>query len=360
MEISGLSVRGYRNIENMEICPSGGINIIYGDNAQGKTNLLEGIWLFTGCKSFRGTKDAELVGFNRSFARVDMGFRAFGRENDATIVIETNRSARLNGVQLTSAARLMGEFLAVVFSPSNLSLVKEGPSERRRFLDTALCQLSRRYAAAISEYNRVLLQRNSLLKDIPRHSELIDTLDVWDAALAAASVVILEERVKYVDKLKGIAREIYGGLSSSKEELNVYYKRRLPEGMRAGCEPEALLKSCRKDDILNGGTNYGIHRDDLGIDIDGRPAREFGSQGQQRSGALSLKLSEARIVRDVTGEQPIALLDDVMSELDLSRQDYILNHIKDWQVFITCCDPSAKLKAHSGNVFEIKKGTVIA
>ncbi|MDR1629072.1 MAG: AAA family ATPase, partial [Oscillospiraceae bacterium] len=168
MKVNKLTLQGYRNIENIEIVPSDGINVVHGDNAQGKTNLLEGIWLFTGCKSFRGTKDTELVGFGQSFARLDMDFNAFGRDQNASIVIEMNRRASLNGVGLQSPARLMGEFLAVVFSPAHLSLVQAGPSERRKFIDTALGQLSRRYARALTEYNKVLLQRNYLLKDIPR------------------------------------------------------------------------------------------------------------------------------------------------------------------------------------------------
>lgn len=359
MKIKKLSLKGYRNIKNMEIFPSEGINIIYGDNAQGKTNLLEGIWLFTGCKSFRGTKDTELVGFNQSFARLDMDFNAFDRDQNASIVIESNRRASLNGVQLSSAARMMGEFLAVVFSPAHLSLVQAGPSQRRRFLDTALSQVSRRYAAALTEYNKVLLQRNYLLKDIPRHSELLDTLDIWDFQLAGAAKVILEERISYTDKIKQIAKEIYGGLSSSTEEMSMSYQRKVPEGLPADSEPSLLLKQTRREDILSGSTNYGIHRDDLQIEINALSAREFGSQGQQRSSALALKLAEARIVKDFTGEQPIALLDDVMSELDPSRQDYILNHIQGWQVFITCCDPSAKLRMYKGSSFEVQKGNVV-
>ena len=359
MYIKNLRLQGYRNIDNIDINPSRGINVICGDNAQGKTNLLEGIWLFTGCRSFRGTRDCELVGFDKGFARAEMCFYSGGREQSAGIVIETCRQAKLNGVSLTSASRLMGEFLAVIFSPAHLSLIQDGPSERRKFLDMALCQTDRRYAKALSEYNRVLLQRNSLLKDIPGHSELLDTLDVWDEALAKAGAFILEERIKYAEKLKDIAGGIYSGLSSSKEELSLYYKRKLPEGLPQSSEPAETLKKSRREDILNGGTSYGIHRDDLTVNIDGISAREFGSQGQQRSGALALKLSEARIIKDITGEEPVVLLDDVMSELDASRQDYILNHIKGRQVFITCCDPPAGKRINEGNVYEIKKGSLV-
>jgi DNA replication and repair protein RecF len=171
--------------------------------------------------------------------------------------------------------------------------------------------------------------------------------------------VILEERLRYTDKLKEIAKEIYAGLSGSSEKMSLSYKRKLPEEMPLDAAPKALLKHARRDDILNGSTNYGIHRDDIVIEIDGKSAREFGSQGQQRSCALALKLAEARIVREFTKEQPIALLDDVMSELDPGRQDYILNHIDGWQVFITCCDPSAKLRMFHGCTFEISRGTVL-
>lgn len=359
MIIKRLVAKGYRNIDNIEISPDEGMNIIFGENAQGKTNLLESIWLFTGCKSFRGTKDSELVAFTEGFAKIEMDFFAKGRDQKARIIIENQRSAVLNGVSLPSPSKLMGEFRAVVFSPSHLSLVKDGPSERRRFLDTALCQLSPSYAGALRSYNHILAQRNSLLKDIQFHSGLLDTLEIWDKKLAERAVVITDKRKKYLEMLNGVSKEIYNGLSHGKEEMDISYNESDVENNNQGLNFTEILKKQRKCDILTGTTSAGPHRDDISISVDSLKARQFGSQGQQRSCALALKLSEAKIIKDVTGEQPVMLLDDVMSELDITRQDYILNHIKGWQVFITCCEPSAILKMFSGKAFEIKKGETV-
>ncbi len=358
MTVTALSISDYRNIEKLELKPSPGVNIIYGNNAQGKTNLLESIWLFTGCRSFRGTKDSQLIRFGSAFSSLKLDFFASGREQTAEIIIENQRRAKLNGVLQSSPSKLCGEFTAVIFSPAHLSLVEDGPSERRKFLDTALCQLSIKYAKALSEYNRILLQRNSLLKDIYKHRELLDTLEIWDLTLSEAAAVILQHRLKYHDKLKSIISEIYSGISSSKEDITLTYRRKIPEGLSVECSLAEILRAARKEDIASGSTNYGIHRDDLGIEINGMAARDFGSQGQKRSAALALKLAEAKIIKDATNEQPVALLDDVMSELDENRQDYILNHIKGWQVFITCCDMNTRLRMCEGESFHISEGRI--
>lgn len=362
MYVKQIEVKNFRNIQNINIEPCEGVNIIYGKNAQGKTNLLEGMWLFTGCRSFRSSKDNELINFNSTKANLYMDFNAFERDQSASLEISEGRKFILNGVKLKSASHIMGEFLAVVFSPEHLSLVKEGPYERRRFLDIAISQLKPKYGITLSQYNKAVAQRNVLLKDVQFHSELYDTLDIWEERIAFFASEIIRQRIGYINKLSSFTDEIYSGLSSGKERLKVEYsqqtvvygddKQELYENMKN------QLYQSRKNDIITGFTSVGPHRDDLSIKIDGLQARSFGSQGQQRSAALSLKLGEAAVIRNFSGEQPIALLDDVMSELDTSRQNYILNHIRDWQVFITCCDPSAVQNLKFGKSFEIENGKV--
>lgn len=358
MKVTRLSAAHYRNLSEIEIFPQEGVNLIYGENAQGKTNLLESIWMFTGCRSFRGAKDAELISLEGEAARLDMDFFACGREQNAALRLNEKRYAVLNGVTLPSAARLMGEFRAVVFSPVHLSLVKDGPAQRRRFLDLALSQLKPRYASLLNQYNRALSQRNVLLKDIPYHAELLDTLDIWDEKLSALGAQIVYQRRSYVERMRESAAAFYHGLSQGRETLQLFYASSL-EGSttdQLSLELRKKLEKTRHEDLKTGNTTIGPHRDDLEIQVDQRSARIYGSQGQQRSCALSMKLSEAVLIHNITGEQPVALLDDVMSELDAGRQDYILNHIEGWQVFITCCEPSSLLRLCAGKTFSLRGG----
>lgn len=358
MKVTRLSASHYRNLNEIEIFPQEGVNIIYGENAQGKTNLLESIWMFTGCRSFRGAKDAELISLQDKAARLDMDFYACGRDQNASLLLDEKRHAVLNGVQLSSATRLMGEFRAVVFSPVHLSLVKEGPAQRRRFLDLALSQLKPRYASVLSQYNRALAQRNILLKDIPYHAELMDTLEIWDDKLSMLGAQIIYQRRCYVERMQESAASFYHGLSRGREVLHLAYVSSMEGQTTAQLSQELRekLARARREDLKNGRTSIGPHRDDLEILVDQMSARIYGSQGQQRSCALSMKLSEAVLIREITGEQPVALLDDVMSELDAGRQDYILNHIEGWQVFITCCEPSSLLRLCAGKTFSLRSG----
>lgn len=363
MTVNKLEVVSFRNIKEEIIEPCEGVNIIYGDNAQGKTNMLESIWLFTGCRSFRVAKDSELINFNHAKAKLSLDFFGYDREQNLFLEIEKGRKFMLNGVKQGSASKIMGEFLSVVFSPVHLSLVKEGPYERRKFLDIAISQLKPKYAVTLSQFNKALTQRNILLKDIAFHSELYDTLDVWEERIAFYASEIIRQRIGYINKLSQFASEIYSGISSGKEKLEISYAEQCTSGGENRQEIYESLKSLlfasRKTDIITGSTSVGPHRDDLSIKIDGLTARNYGSQGQQRSAALALKLGEAAVIKDFSGQQPVALLDDVMSELDVSRQNYILNHIKDWQVFITCCDPNSVNNLKYGKAFEMQNGKII-
>ena len=362
MTVNSVKIKNFRNIADLSFTADNGVNVIYGENAQGKTNILESIWLFTGCKSFRGAKDNELIKFGEDFSKINLEFSDNLREKKSEIIIaDKKKNASLNGVSLRSTAELIGSFYAVIFSPVHLSLIKDGPSARRKFLDTALCQLKPSYAEHLAGYKRALVQRNALLKDLHLNSELYDMLDTWDDQLARYSSCVIKERLQYIDLLSDYSKNIYSGISENKEEFSVFYSKKISKDYSVKdiyLSEIENLKNFRKEDIFSK-TTVGPHRDDLEILINNVSARSFGSQGQQRSCALALKLGESEIIKKVTGETPVALLDDVMSELDEKRQDYVLNHINDRQVFLTCCDPSQVLRLCGGRSFLIKGGEII-
>lgn len=363
MTVNSVKIKNFRNIADLSFTADNGVNVIYGENAQGKTNILESLWLFTGCKSFRGAKDNELIKFGEDFAKINLDFSDNSREKKAEIIIaDKKKNASLNGVSLRSTAELIGSFYAVIFSPIHLSLIKDGPSARRKFLDTALCQLKPSYAEHLAGYKRALVQRNALLKDLHLNSELYDMLDTWDDQLARYSACVIKERLQYIDLLSEYSKSIYSGISENKESFSVFYSKNISKDISIKdiyLSEIENLKNSRKEDIFSKTTTVGPHRDDLEILINNVSARSFGSQGQQRSCALALKLGESEIIKKVTGETPVALLDDVMSELDEKRQDYVLNHINDRQVFLTCCDPSQVLRLCGGKSFLIKGGEII-
>ncbi len=353
MIVKKLSVKNFRNLKNIEITPDEKMNVICGPNAQGKTNLLEAIWLFTGAKSFRGAKEKEFISFGEEFAETRLEFVKNGVLEEAEIKIDERKHATLNGNNLKTAGALAGNFCAIVFSPQDISLVKEGPSVRRKFLDTAIFQIYPKYVDIMRKYTRAVQQRNAAIKDLYYHSELGSLIDVFDAEIAVNGAKIIEYRKNYISLLKEIVPEIYYGISKKSENLDLSYL--------CNCSAEYLeerLKANRREDMRTGVTSVGPHRDNLEFMINGVDARLYGSQGQNRSVALALKLAEAEILYRKTGERAIALLDDVMSELDPSRQNYILNHIKNWQVFITCCDPSNIENLNSGKIYEMKNGVL--
>ena len=347
MKVKELSFTNYRNLTDGTIIPSDNVNVIYGENANGKTNLLEAIWLFCGGHSFRGSKENEMIRFGESFFKLGMKFFSQEREQEAEIIFDKGRKLiRINGVDKSSSSYLTEVFSAVVFSPEHLSLIKRGPNIRRRFLDAAICQQRIRYASTLSKYNQIINQRNALLKDIYKHSELKDTLSIWDDSLTVVGARILKERFEYLKMLREPALKYHRGISCDKEELEI-----------------CCICSCGADenddeDYHTGNTSVGPHRDDLDFKINGISARRFGSQGQQRSAVLSLKLSEAELLYKKNEERPVILLDDVLSELDNSRQDFLLNRVEDYQVFVTCCEESNKEQLKKGKVFYVKDGEI--
>ena len=352
MIIKALTCRNFRNIEELEAGSFDEMNVICGENAQGKTNMLESIWLFTGMKSFRGSRDSELVKKDREKAVNGLEFVSAGTEESARLEISERRTAFLNGKKLKAASELAEHFSAVVFSPGDLSLIKDGPAVRRRFLDTAIGQLYPAYIGILKKYTRAVIQRNSVIKDYRYDRTLEIMLDSFEDEIAAEAVKIVKFRARYISLLKEILPEIYGGISSGKESLETFY---MPS---AADDIKERLKAARTADMLTGSTSAGPHRDDIDFKINGMSARSYGSQGQKRSVALSLKLAEAEIIKNISGEYPVFLLDDVMSELDPDRQSYILNRVKGIQTFITCCDPSNTASLEKGRIIYIENGRI--
>lgn len=359
MQVTRLTFDRFRNLETGEWKPYEGVNVILGENGHGKTNLLEALWLFTGAKSFRGAKDSELTAFDAEQSRLTMEFLADGREQEAEINIKARRSAVLNGVSQSAASHLAGVFCGVVFSPAHLSLIKGGPQERRRLIDAAYCQLRPTYVKTLTEYSRILTQRNALCKAKNMDGAADELLELWDKQLAQTGCRLIHARQRYIQKMVPVAQEIYRGLSSGKETFDVRYVSTVDciteeTAAEIAAKLYETLRAHHAADLAAGFTTVGPHRDDMEVLINGHNARSFGSQGQQRSAVLALKLAEASLLEEVTGEKPIALLDDVMSELDPSRQQYILNHIRDWQVFITCCEPTPMMR--DGRQFYMRDG----
>ena len=364
MIVQELSFENFRNLKNNTIHPADRVNVIYGENAQGKTNLLEALWLFCGGHSFRGAKESEMIGFDKSFFRLNMLFHSGGREQSADIAFGRDRKQiHLNGVERASSSYLTEVFSAVVFSPEHLTLIKRGPNIRRRFLDAAICQHRVRYASMLSKYTQILNQRNALLKDIYKHKELKETLSIWDDSLAIIGAQILKERFDYLKRLREPAKIFHRGISREKEKLDITYvsteKAEEEDSIEVLREKMlAAFRASRHEDYSTGYTSIGPHRDDLEIRINGISARRFASQGQQRSAVLSLKLSEAQLLFEKNEERPIILLDDVLSELDNARQDFLLNKVDGYQVFVTCCEESNKEQLQNGKVFYLSDGTV--
>ena len=364
MKVKSLQFENYRNLKDNAIKPSDKVNVIYGENANGKSNLLEAIWLFCGGHSFRGSRDSELICFDKDFFRLKMDFYSGERDQNAEIVLDkTKKNIRINGVEKNSSSYLTEVFSAVVFSPEHLSLIKQGPGVRRRFLDAAICQQKVRYASLLSRYNRIINQRNALLKDIYKNKELKETLSIWDDSLSVVGAQILKERFEYISQMRGSAGSFHRGISGDTEELDIrcICTARAEEEdsteIIRGKLRSAFLSS-RHEDYHTGYTSVGPHRDDIEIKINGISARRFASQGQQRSAVLSLKLSEAELLYRKNGERPVILLDDVLSELDNKRQDYLLNKVEEYQVFVTCCEESNKEQLKKGKIFYVQDGEV--
>lgn len=357
MILKSVELRDFRNYEALDMQFDQGTNILYGDNAQGKTNILESIYVSGTTKSHKGSKDREMIRFGCDESHIRTVVEKSGLNYQVDMHIKKNRSKgiAINKVPIKKASELFGILNLVFFSPEDLNIIKNGPSERRRFLDLELCQLNRVYLHHLTKYNKVLNQRNKLLKDLHFRPELLDTLPVWDIQLVEYGQKVIRARSGFVEQLNRIVYGIHKKISGEKEELIIKYE---PD-TRAE-EFENKLKIFRDRDLKLGQTTSGPHRDDLSFYIHDIDIRKYGSQGQQRTSALSLKLSEIELVKNSISETPILLLDDVLSELDSSRQNFLLNSIHDIQTIITCTgvDEFVKNRFQINRVFQVIEGHV--
>ncbi len=363
MVITGYRAEHFRNLRQIELFPDPGVNVIFGENGQGKTNIIESIWMFTGCHSFRTHKASELIEKGQREAKVSLSFTAHGMENDARLSIGQKRDFMLNGAVKESPRRFLGEFQSVVFSPTSLSIVQDAPAERRRFLDIAISMIRPAYSTHLLKYAKILANRNALLKQISIGAADESYLDAWDEQLARCGAHLTLYRLHYVDDAARIASEVYKEISGGREELRMEYL----QSSRGFSVDEyemteniyMALQKNRESDIRRLLTSVGPHKDDLLIRVGDLSARSYASQGQQRSAALSLKLAEAYVVKEVSGEYPVILLDDVMSELDSGRQNLLLEYLKNWQVFLTCCDVSHVSRLQNFRTFRIENGMCV-
>ena len=358
MIIKSLEIADYRNYDSLHIDFSSGTNILYGDNAQGKTNILEAIYMSATTKSHKGSKDKDVVNFNKEEAHIRTYLEKEGIETRVDMHLRKSKSKgiAIDGQKIKKAAQLLGLLNVVFFSPEDLSIIKNGPSERRRFVDMELCQLDQFYLYNLNNYNKIVNQRNKLLKDMYFNPSLRDTLNIWDSQLISFGSKIIERRKLFVEQLNEIIIEIHKKLSGGKENLLIQYE---PDVM---IENYAQALSANQErDVKLKQTTTGPHRDDFSFLIGDIDIRKFGSQGQQRTAALSLKLSEIELVKKMTKDNPVLLLDDVLSELDSSRQNYLLSTIGDIQTIITCTglDEFVNNRFEIDKVFHIENGKII-
>lgn len=333
MYIKSIELNNFRNYEDLSIEIDPSTNIFYGDNAQGKTNILEALYLSGTTKSHKGSKDKDIIKFDadESHIRVELLKNEMTYRIDMHLRKNKTKAIAINGIPIKKAAELLGILNIVFFSPEDLSIIKNGPSERRRFIDMELCQLDSYYLHNLSNYNKAINQRNSLLKDIYMNPSLRDMLDVWDEQIISFGTKIIDRRKRFIDELNNIIKDIHYHLTGGKETCEIIYN---PDVDIENFKSNMLSK--RENDIKYKTTSCGPHRDDIIFKTNDIDIRKFGSQGQQRTAALSLKLSEIELVKLITKDTPVLLLDDVLSELDSNRQKFLLESIKDIQTLITC------------------------
>ena len=349
MYCENISLKNYRNVESCEVKLSPDINVFYGENAQGKTNLLEAIYYFAYGKSFRQAKDKELIRFGQENANIKIEFsdKIRKRTHEVRFFDNSRKICLKENIKISKMSEFIGVFRAVLFSPEHLSIVKDGPSERRSFEDIAVSQLYPAYMSSVSRYQKTLLQRNSLLKE-PELASFNDMLYVYSEQLATEADFISEYREKYTERLSSYVSDIISDMTCGRENVKINYDDR-----KSKEEYLRLLTENTEKEIRAGVTLYGAHKDDIYIELNGRESRSFASQGQQRSIALAMKLAEGEISREITGEYPVFLFDDILSELDRSRKEYILSGLSGKQVIITCCE-----ETNVGNIFTVKNGQV--
>ncbi len=337
MLIKNIYLENFRNYDKQQIDLNENINVFYGKNAQGKTNILEALYFCALGRSFRTYKENELIRFENDTSKIIVDYEKNNRDNEIEIDLNKKEKKRikLNGIKLNKNSELVGNINIVIFSPDDMIILKQGPAQRRKFLDILISQLRPRYLHELNSYNRVLEQRNAILK-----SKKVDSIDVWNEQMVEFSEKIFTYRQEYVEKLQKNLEIVHPKLTNNLENIKIVYKTNFKNKEQF----KKLLNDKLSLDLLRGYTSEGIHRDDFEILINGESLNLYGSQGQHKTAVLSLKMSEMNIVRDEIGENPILLLDDITSELDVDRINSIFENIKDYQVFITCTDVNLILK----------------
>lgn len=357
MRIKSLKLKNFRNYDLLSLEFDHATNIFYGDNAQGKTNILEAIYLSGTTKSHRGTKDRDMIQFGHDESHIETVIEKNNVEFKIDMHLKKNspKGIAINKMPIRKASELFGVIHLVFFSPEDLNIIKNGPAERRRFVDLELAQLDKLYLSDLANYNRIINQRNRLLKDIYNREDLISTLEIWDMQLAHYGKKVIERREKFIGEINEIIENVHEKLTDGKEHLSLSYEKSNGEIELM----DAILKN-RERDIRMKSTSVGPHRDDICFRVGDLDIRKFGSQGQQRTAALSLKLSEIELVKMLIKDTPVLLLDDVLSELDKNRQHSLLDTIKNIQTIITCTgvDDFVNQRFAVNKVFYVNSGHV--
>ena len=357
MYIESVQLKNFRNYDSLELDLAQGTNIFYGNNAQGKTNIREALYLCGTTKSHKGSRDKDMIQFGKDESHIRMMVKRDELSYRIDMHLKKNKAkgVAINGLPIRKASELFGVVNLVFFSPEDLNIIKNGPGERRRFLDLELCQLDKIYLTNLASYNHIVNQRNKLLKDICVQPSLKETLDIWDMQMAEYGQKIIDKRSEFIQELNETVRKIHANLTGGLEELEIVYEPDCTAG-----KLESVIHANREKDMRMRLTSEGPHRDDMCVMANGVDIRKYGSQGQQRTAALSLKLSEIYIVKRKIKDTPILLLDDVLSELDSSRQNYLLDSIRDIQTLITCTglDDFISHQFQINKVFQVVQGTV--
>lgn len=352
-----MKLKNFRNYELLSLGFDKSTNIFYGDNAQGKTNILEAVYLSGTTKSHRGTKDKDMIQFGENESHIETIVEKNGIKYQIDMHLKKNspKGIAINKIPIRKASELFGIINIVFFSPEDLNIIKNGPGERRRFIDLELSQLDKVYLNNLSNYNRIVNQRNHLLKEIDYNKGALETLDIWDMQLIQYGNKIIERRQKFIEEINKIISNIHKKLTGNREDIKIVYE---PSNGALSFE-QALLKNKEKDLRIKS-TSVGPHRDDIAFLVSDIDIRKYGSQGQQRTAALSLKLSEIELVKQSIHDTPVLLLDDVLSELDKHRQNYLLDSIHDIQTLITCTgvDEFVNHRFSINKVFHVQSGQV--
>ncbi len=353
MWISKIKINNFRNYELQEINLEKNINVFYGENAQGKTNIIESIFLCSMGRSFRTNKDKEMIKLNSENSIIEIEYQKTDRDGKIKIELGNRKNVFINGIKVKKLSELLGNINVVIFTPDDINILKGGPQNRRKFLDIMISQLKPNYMHNLNSYLKTLEQRNNYLRQIREENKDENLLEIWDEKLAEYAVTICKYRNEYIEKIKEKIRKIHNEITDNKEEIEIEY---ITE-----CDNKEnflnLLRGRRKLDIIKGFTTKGVHRDDFVIYINKKRLDIYGSQGQHRTAILSLKLSELNIIEEEIGEYPILLLDDFMSELDQKRRNHFLEKIDNTQVIITCTD---KIDIENKNIliYNVNNGNV--